>query len=124
MNFKIKTNKLFVKINEWFEKNLFVINYEKPCFTQFRNKNSKSLDIQVEYSNRRIPGTLDKSLTWGMHIEALIDKLNKSCFAIQSLKSILPLDTLKIMYFSYVHSIITYGIIFWSNSPYSIKIYI
>jgi hypothetical protein len=58
-----------------------------------------------------------------MHIEALIDKLNKSCFAILSLKSILSLDTLKMMYFSYVHSIITYGIIFWDNSPYSIKIF-
>jgi hypothetical protein len=71
-------------------KNLLVINYEKTCFTQFRNKNSKSLDIQVDYSNRRIPSTLDilflgikidKSLTLGMHIETLIGKLNRSCFA-------------------------------------------
>jgi hypothetical protein len=31
--------------------------------------------------------------------------------------------TLKMMYFSYEHSIITYGIIFWGNSPYSIKIF-
>jgi hypothetical protein len=87
MNFKFKTNRLFFKINEWFERNLLVIIYEKTCFTQFQNKNSKSLDIQVEYSNRWIPSTLDilflgikidKSLTWGMHIEALIAKLNKS----------------------------------------------
>jgi hypothetical protein len=45
MNFKFKTNRLFVKINEWFEGNLLVINYEKmhnptikyekTCFTQF-----------------------------------------------------------------------------------------
>jgi hypothetical protein len=27
------------------------------------------------------------------------------------------------MYFSYVHSIKTYGIIFWGNSPHSIKIF-
>jgi hypothetical protein len=76
-----------VKINKLFERNLLVINYEKACFTQFQNKNSKSLYIQVEYLNRRIPSTLDisflgikidKSLTGGMHIEALIDKLNKS----------------------------------------------
>jgi hypothetical protein len=60
-----------------------------------------------------------------MHIQylTLIGKLNRSCFAIQSVKSILPLDTLKMMYFSYVHSIITYGVIFWGNSPYSIKIF-
>jgi hypothetical protein len=35
MNFKFKTNRLFFKINEWFERNLLVINYEKTCFTQF-----------------------------------------------------------------------------------------
>jgi hypothetical protein len=52
MNFKFKTNRLFFKINEWFERNLLVIDYEKTCFTQFQNKNSKSLDIQVDYSNR------------------------------------------------------------------------
>jgi hypothetical protein len=66
---------------------------------------------------------IDKSLTWGMHIEALIDKFNRSCFAIRSLKSILPLDTLKMMYFSHVHSIMTCGIMFWGNSPYSIQIF-
>jgi hypothetical protein len=48
-----------VKINEWAERNLLVINYEKTCFTQFQNKNSKSLDIQVEYLNRQIPSTSD-----------------------------------------------------------------
>jgi hypothetical protein len=48
MNFKFKKNRLFAKINEWFERNLLVINYEKTCFTQFQNKNSKSLDIHVE----------------------------------------------------------------------------
>jgi hypothetical protein len=66
---------------------------------------------------------IDKSLTWGMHIEELIDKLNKSSFAILSLTSILLLDALKIMYFSYVFLIIAYGIIFWGNSQYSIKIF-
>jgi hypothetical protein len=29
-----------------------LINYDKTWFTQFQNKNSKSLDIQVHYSNR------------------------------------------------------------------------
>jgi hypothetical protein len=35
MNFKFKTNRLFFKINERFEKRLLVINYEKNCLTQF-----------------------------------------------------------------------------------------
>jgi hypothetical protein len=31
-NFKIKINKLFDMINEWFTKNLLTLNYEKTCF--------------------------------------------------------------------------------------------
>jgi hypothetical protein len=57
-----------------------------------------------------------------MNIEVLIDKLNRSCFAIRLVKSILPLETLKMMYFSYMHSILTYGIIFWGNSKRIIRI--
>jgi hypothetical protein len=32
-------------------------------------------------------------------------------------------DTHRIIYFAYIHSIMTYGIIFWGNSPYSIKLF-
>jgi hypothetical protein len=47
------------KLTNGLKEILVVINYEKSCFTQFRNKNSKCLDIQAEYSNRRIPSTSD-----------------------------------------------------------------
>jgi hypothetical protein len=66
---------------------------------------------------------IDTFLTWENHIEVLINKLSKSCFAIRLVKSILPLETLKIMYFSYMHFILIYGIIFWGNSLYSIKVF-
>jgi hypothetical protein len=120
-NFKIKIDKLLEIINKWFQKNLLVINCEKTCFLQFQTKNSTSLDIQDNYLNSQIPSTsdisflglkIDKFLTWENHIEVLIDKLNRSCFAIRLVKSILLLEALKIVYFSYVHS--TY-INIWNN---------
>ena len=130
--FKIRINNLFEMINEWFRKNELVINYEKTYFLQFKTKNSKNLNVQVSYLNNLIPSIsnisflglkIENSLTWESHIDAVIDKLNRSCFAIRSVKSFLPLETLKMMYFSYVHSIITYGLIFWGNSPHSIKVF-
>jgi hypothetical protein len=57
INFKIKINKLFDMINEWFTTNLLVINYEKTCFLQFQTKNSKMLDIQLNYLNNQIPSS-------------------------------------------------------------------
>jgi hypothetical protein len=37
--------------------------------------------------------------------------------------TILSQDTLRTIYFSYFHSILSYGIIFWGNSPYSSNIF-
>jgi hypothetical protein len=51
-------------------------------------------------------------------------KLNSVCFVIRSLKSILTIDDLKIVYFAYVHSIITYGIVFWGNATNSKQVFV
>jgi len=32
-------------------------------------------------------------------------------------------ETLRMVYFAYIHSIMSYGIIFWGNQPYSDKIF-
>jgi hypothetical protein len=102
------------------------------CLLQFQTRNSKTLDIQVSYLNNQISSNsnvsflglkIDNFLTWKDHIDTLVAKLNRSCFAIRSVKSILSLETLKIVYYSYVHSILNYGIIFWGNSSYSIRIF-
>jgi hypothetical protein len=96
-NFKIKTNKLFDITNEWFATNLLTINYRKTCFLQFQTKNSKMLDFQVSYSNIQISNNsnvpflglkIDNLLTWKDHIDALVVKLNRSCFAIRSLETL------------------------------------
>jgi hypothetical protein len=34
----------------------------------------------------------------------------------------MPSETLKVVYYSYFHSLLTYGIIFWGNSSYSLQI--
>jgi len=44
-------------------------------------------------------------------------------FAVRAIKRFVMLDTIKIVYHSYFHSIINYGIIFWGNSSYSNSIF-
>jgi hypothetical protein len=39
------------------------------------------------------------------------------------IQPIMPIETLKIVYCSYFHSLLTYGIIFWGNSPFSMHIF-
>jgi hypothetical protein len=48
----------------------------------------------------------------------MIPKLNKASYIIRSLKVLLSFEALKMVYSSTVHSIISYGIIFWGISTY------
>jgi hypothetical protein len=53
----------------------------------------------------------------------MMSKLNTACFVIRSLLALMSTETLWMVYFAYVHSIMSYGIIFWGNQPYSEKIF-
>ena len=53
----------------------------------------------------------------------MIPKLNTSAYVIRSLKQFLNLETLNKAYFSFVHSILSYGIIFWGISNYGKNIF-
>ena len=52
-----------------------------------------------------------------------MSKLNTMCFIIWTIQVIMSTETLRMVYFTYVHSIMSYGIIFWGNQPYSQKIF-
>jgi hypothetical protein len=49
----------------------------------------------------------------------MIPKLNKAAYVIRSLKPLLSLQSIRMVYFMTVHSIIAYGIIFWGISTHS-----
>jgi hypothetical protein len=57
----------------------------------------------------------DNKLSWKNHINYLVTK-----FIMGTIKPILSLRSLRMIYFAYIHSIMTYGIIFWGNSSYTI----
>ena len=59
--------------------------------------------------------TIDTTLTWKHHIGELTPGLNKVCYAIRSIKPFMSLYVLRSTYFSCVHSIVSYGIIFWGT---------
>ena len=120
-----KTNEVFTKINEWFHTNLLMLNYDKTFLLQFTAKTNKETEMQILCNDKAIATaksikflglTLDTTLNWKHHINELIPRLNRACYAIRAIKPFMPLDVLKSTYFSYAHSIMTYGLIFWGNS--------
>jgi len=108
------------------------LNYNKTTFLQFLTKKNKEIKIQIIASNSIITNInstkflgliLDSTLSWNDQIIALTSKLNKACYAIRAVKSCMSPDVLRTIYFSYVHSLISYGIIFWGNSRFSTNIF-
>ena len=117
----------------WFQNNLLSINYEKTHFLQFLTKQHNKSNVKIVVLDSIIPNvnstkflglTIDCTLSWKGHILDLSTKLNKACYAIRTVKSFMSLKALKTVYFSYFHSIMSYGVIFWGNSCGSKDIFI
>jgi hypothetical protein len=54
-----------------------------------------------------------------MYTSYIISKLSSTSYIIRTLKPILTIKNLKVIYYSYIHSIISYGLILGGNSSHS-----
>jgi len=105
-----------------------LLNLEKTYFLQFLTKNTNATDLHISYENKQISSihntkflglVIYSNLSWHCHIDRMIPKLNKASYVIRSLKPLFCFESLKVVYFSTVHSIISYGIMFWGISSHS-----
>jgi hypothetical protein len=64
---------------------------------------------------------VENNLNWKTHIKYIIPNLSSACFAMRNITSLMKTETLKLVYFAYFHSIMSYEIIFWGNSTDSKK---
>jgi hypothetical protein len=125
-------NKVLTDGNEWFKNNLLSLNLNKTTYLQFRTNNSQKLDSNNTLMNNQITNStntrflglaVEEMLSWKCHINQILSKLSSACCAVRVITPLMSEDTLKMIYHSYVHSIMTYGIIFWGNSPHSTNIF-
>jgi len=55
---------------------------------------------------------IDDTLTWVDHIDQLISRVNSACYTIRAVGAVFTRKALRMLYFPYGHSTISYGIIF------------
>jgi len=123
---------VFGQLNKWFKTNLLSLNFDKTYFIQFTNKSTFTSDIQIMYEDKQIQPAIkttflglfiNNTLYWKTHIECIKSKLSSACYAMWSVKLHVSLNTMKMIYYSYFHSVMTYGLLFWGHSSDSIKIF-
>jgi hypothetical protein len=107
----------------WLQSNLLILNCNTTHFLQFLTKKTQTqiLSSNSVITNLNITTFPDSTLSWKDHIADLTSKLNNACYAIRTIKPFITF--VLIVYFSYFHSVISYGIIFWGNDS-STTIYI
>ena len=120
--FKDQFNIVIEKISNWFRTSSLMLNFKKTYYMHLVTNLKRSVNISISYTDNFINNTrrikflglsLDSTLSWKIHIEQLSSRLNLAYYAIRFLKSFISIKNLRIIYFSYVHSIIMYGIVFW-----------
>ena len=125
-------NTVFKQVNKWFKSNLLLLNFDKTYFIHFTNKSMYTSDIQIKYDDKQISKVnetkflgliINANLSWKTHIESIKSKLSSACYAVTSIKPYITINTLKMIYYSYFHSVMAYSLLFWGNSPDSIKIF-
>jgi len=99
---------------------------------QFKTKNNSSNELAIENNSKLINNTYnlkfqgimtDNTLSWKCHTDKIVPRLSQACYAIRVVKPILLQVILKIIYCAYLHSVMTYGLLFWGNSSHSMEVY-
>ena len=65
-------------------------------------------------SNYWVYGSTLKVL-WEKQVDMLCNKLTQQKYITQQASALLPLDSLKLLYYSYIHSNISYGVLVWGS---------
>jgi hypothetical protein len=128
IKFRDDANKILQHIQEWFNANLISLNWRKTHFMHSTTKIYLFKSFDIIYKDKKLTTvdsikflvlTLDNSLLWKKHVEAIVPKLSTATFVMRIVQPFLSLDSFKLMYYSYFHLILTYGIIFWGNTAHN-----
>ena len=118
--------------NRCLQASLLTLNFNKTNLIQFTSKNIETTQAHIKYRGNYIQNTnkttflgliVDKTLSWQSHIDKLSPKLSSASYMIRTLKPILTINNLQVIYYLYARSIISYGLIFWGNSSHSNMIF-
>lgn len=113
---------------EWCQENGLMLNRNKTFYMRFCTKNiSPDYNVLIRLSGKSIQGidsikflglTMDRKLTWDVHIDNVCAKLSNICYIIRTLKETVSDNILKTVYYGLVQSTLQYGLIFWGSSAH------
>ena len=119
-------NKELEGVNDYFKSNKLKINTKKTKLVCFRKK-SQEIDYndvkiyldgdQLQFAEEAqfLGMTLDSHLTWDSHCKQVANKISRNSGAISRVRKLLPPDSLKLLYNSFVLPHLQYGLAAWGG---------
>ena len=117
-------NRELSRVGEWLIINRLSINITKTKYMLFhpRQKDVSHMTLEPTLNGEKIEQVdsfnflgvvIDKHISWKYHAEMLSNKISKYCGVLSRLKNYLPLFILRTLYFSMVHSHLSYSLLTW-----------
>ncbi|CAK1581342.1 unnamed protein product [Parnassius mnemosyne] len=128
-----EVNNAISKLVHWFNVNNLHLNGNKTNCVKFTTTNVQNLNTNVFLNGEELSPvvstvflgiTLDAKLQWGPHISKLASRLSSAAYAVKKIRSLTSVETARLVYFSYFHSIMSYGILLWGNAADSETIFV
>jgi hypothetical protein len=119
-------------LESWFRNSELILNIRKSCALSFHPRQRlRVCKPRIIYNDQLIPYKTDvkflgiqitEQLSWNTHVKFICPNLNKAYFIIKMLKETSYKMT-RLIYYSYFHTRLKYGIIFWGAAKESIKVF-
>ena len=116
-------NRELRKVRKWLDANHLALNIDKTNFVIFHSPQKIILDpVILKIGKKKISNEncvkflgvlLDSGLSWKHHIAELSKKLARTVGIFYKVRHLIPLETLKILYYSLFYSFVSYGITVW-----------
>ncbi|CAK1577859.1 unnamed protein product [Parnassius mnemosyne] len=128
-----EVNNAISKLVHWFNVNNLHLNGNKTNCVKFTTTNVKNLNTNVFLNGEELSPvvstvflgiTLDAKFQWGPHISKLASRLSSAAYAVKKIRGLTSVETARLVYFSYFHSIMSYGILLWGNAADSETIFV
>lgn len=128
-----KANIVIKEFEEWCKNNHLVNNLKKAVCIEFVNTYGHKNQIQFDINGTKITSTestkflgsiIDSNLNFNEQIDTICKKLNRTYFALKSLKSNFNRESLLNLYYAFVYSVLSCNIVVWGRATDVTRVFV
>jgi len=106
-------------LNSFFTENNLCVNANKTNLITFTTQQRKPFKPKIKINDQIISQTkstkflgliIDETLNWSEHVSMILSKTSSGLYALRKMSFFSNLETLRTIYFAYIHSVISFGI--------------